>query len=604
MVSDNGPTLLPTSGNTIREWIHARHGKALEDVKAEIATATTPIHLSFDNWSSPSRSAFITVVGHYLNASLQQKTRLLRLKHLRGRHRGAQELAPEILDVIDSLQFKSKVGYFVADNDSSNDTCAVELIENLFPDLSARHQPKKKNLRRLRCLGHVINLVAKTILSGENKATIRQLAAGSEEKLSAQAEVELLKEWRKLNAVGKLRGIAYTIRNSPPRKEKFRDIAQGQVTPEELDKFGDLEINPDNGRLHLKGDNDTRWNSVYFMIERAVKLRSPLDFICKMWVGNGSLSVAALLTDRDWEILEAFLDLLQPFKSATKLHEGNGTTLSGCISALYTLKRHLERQMAFHDNPPNHNAAGPQPDRLRPASRSPSRSPSPQPASRPRRNPALPRALAGYEVDLLPSQQRVPEPHEDHAIKPTPRRRAIPEIAKAIRLGLSILTGYIDDMEVSSAYWSAMVLHPQYRTKYLDIYFGQAKREEVIRALRKQFNDEYKDLHTRDTLPADQQPGDARTEFLFGGDYQPPAMENNAIDEVSIYLNEPPHQVQDPIRWWRDNEGRFPRLSKMAFTLLSIPGMSAECERVFSLAKLLLTSQRQGMSEAVVGSSS
>ena len=103
------------------------------------------------------------------------------------------------------------------------------------------------------------------------------------------------------------------------------------------------------------------------------------------------------------------------------------------------------------------------------------------------------------------------------------------------------------------------------------------------------------------TPPADQQPRDARTEFLFGGDYQPPAVENNTIDEVSIYLNEPPHQVQDPIRWWRDNEGRFPRLSKMAFTLLSIPGMSAECERVFSLAKLLLTSQRQGMSEAVVG---
>jgi len=39
----------------------------------------------------------------------------------------------------------------------------------------------------------------------------------------------------------------------------------------------------------------------------------------------------------------------------------------------------------------------------------------------------------------------------------------------------------------------------------------------------------------------------------------------------------------------------------MAFTLLSILGIFAECKRVFSLAKLLLISQKQGMSKAMVG---
>ena len=156
------------------------------------------------------------------------------------------------------MEFKHKIGYFVADNDPSNDTCAVELIATIFPDLSPRAQTKQKNHCRIRCLGHVINLAAKAILFGENKAAIRQLANGSDEKLSVQAEIALLKGWRKLNAVGKLRSIAFFIRNSPRRKEKFRDVAKGEVTEEDLNKFGNLEVDPEKGRLHIKGDNDTR----------------------------------------------------------------------------------------------------------------------------------------------------------------------------------------------------------------------------------------------------------------------------------------------------------------------------------------------------------
>lgn len=85
-----------------------------------------------------------------------------------------------------------------------------------------------------------------------------------------------------MNVVGKFRGIAYTIYNSPFRKEKFYNITQGQVTKEDLDKFSNLEVNPNNGRLYLKGDNNTWWNLVYFIIERAVRLRLLLDFICKI----------------------------------------------------------------------------------------------------------------------------------------------------------------------------------------------------------------------------------------------------------------------------------------------------------------------------------
>ena len=46
--------------------------------------------------------------------------------------------------------------------------------------------------------------------------------------------------------------------------------------------------------------------------------------------------------------------------------------------------------------------------------------------------------------------------------------------------------------------------------------------------------------------------------------------------------------VRDPIEWWKSQASIFPRLSRMAFDIFSIPAMSAECERVFSSTKLMI----------------
>ena len=50
--------------------------------------------------------------------------------------------------------------------------------------------------------------------------------------------------------------------------------------------------------------------------------------------------------------------------------------------------------------------------------------------------------------------------------------------------------------------------------------------------------------------------------------------------------------VWDPIEWWKSQASIFPRLSRMAFDIFSIPAMSAECERVFSSAKLMIPDSR------------
>jgi hypothetical protein len=59
-------------------------------------------------------------------------------------------------------------------------------------------------------------------------------------------------------------------------------------------------------------------------------------------------------------------------------------------------------------------------------------------------------------------------------------------------------------------------------------------------------------------------------------------------DEYESYTCQPPIPIDcTPLAWWLRNEQkeRFPRLSKMAVDVLSIPAMSADPERTFSGAR-------------------
>ena len=47
------------------------------------------------------------------------------------------------------------------------------------------------------------------------------------------------------------------------------------------------------------------------------------------------------------------------------------------------------------------------------------------------------------------------------------------------------------------------------------------------------------------------------------------------INEVDRYLSSRRvKDVSDPLRWWVENQGAYPRLSRMAKDYLTIPGMS------------------------------
>ena len=59
--------------------------------------------------------------------------------------------------------------------------------------------------------------------------------------------------------------------------------------------------------------------------------------------------------------------------------------------------------------------------------------------------------------------------------------------------------------------------------------------------------------------------------------------------------------VDDPIQYWKDRADQYPRLSRMALDIMTVPAMSAEVERLFSAVGLMVTPLRNRLDASTIG---
>ena len=76
-------------------------------------------------------------------------------------------------------------------------------------------------------------------------------------------------------------------------------------------------------------------------------------------------------------------------------------------------------------------------------------------------------------------------------------------------------------------------------------------------------------------------------------------------DDFRSYVKGNPDKISflksyNPINWWRDQRQLYPTISLWALDTLSIPVMSAECERVFSSAKKLIIPERNALTDDTI----
>ena len=208
-----------TSGQSIRRLVlqeFQRHQIAIID---HLQAARSKIHLSFDLWSSPNSLSLCGIVAHYVATDLRCRSLLLGLKRVNGAHSG-ENIAETILKVIADFKITNRVGYFQADNAGNNDTCVESVLAQISPYSSATH-------RRVRCCGHIINLVARAFLFGQDPDAFELRIENLEKlKLEIRHEKELLDLWRKRGSTGKLHNLILWIRRTPQRRQEFLEVTR------------------------------------------------------------------------------------------------------------------------------------------------------------------------------------------------------------------------------------------------------------------------------------------------------------------------------------------------------------------------------------------
>ncbi|KAM3538106.1 hypothetical protein ARSEF1564_008977 [Beauveria bassiana] len=262
---------------------YEHHREALRD---KLQLAKSKIHITVDVWSSPNRVPFLAICAHFVDETNRLLKTLIALPELRD-GKNANEQAQVLMPVLEEYAITPRLGYVTGDNHGSNDKlCRLLRIPRLLDE------------------------------------AVRQVEAGEETEVDV-ALVEQLKKggrdsWRRIWPLGKLHNIAVHIRSDSGRYRAFEELAGRQ----------------------LGLDNDTRWNSWYILINRAIELEQAMDQYTKTF--QDDLRDGFLTLD-DWQQLKDISHFLHPFYRATLSTEGDNATLDRTLKTMDVLIKHFEK---------------------------------------------------------------------------------------------------------------------------------------------------------------------------------------------------------------------------------------------------------------------
>jgi len=190
---------------TISAWILQGFCLHKAAVKREFAGASSKVHIAFDLWTSDNLLSLNGVVAHFLNKDFKPRVLLLSTPEQSDSHAGVN-IAQSVSKTIDEFEIADNLGYFMLDNASNNDTAVAALAEIYdFDPLEYR----------LRCSGHIINLIARHLLFGVDPDLFE---VESEMRKDVK---ENLKHWRKKGPIGKLHNLIVWAYLSPQRRNRW-----------------------------------------------------------------------------------------------------------------------------------------------------------------------------------------------------------------------------------------------------------------------------------------------------------------------------------------------------------------------------------------------
>jgi hypothetical protein len=235
---------VPSARYTVRKWLLDEFKELRTVLKDDILNSRSKVSISFDLWSSPNFLSMIAVCGHFIDNTGKRRHVLLALRRVDGSHT-AENIKAIVVSILREyhIDTEDKVGYFMLDNASNCDAAVRLILQELFPHWT----DKRIKRRRLRCLGHVVNIAAKKFLDGD---TTKDVFRGLKEVFLEGPEEEMLPPGYRGGALLTLHSLIRYIRMTPERRETFANTTVGG----EYTKFDGLEVSDFYSRCFGKGE--------------------------------------------------------------------------------------------------------------------------------------------------------------------------------------------------------------------------------------------------------------------------------------------------------------------------------------------------------------
>ncbi|KAF5228595.1 hypothetical protein FANTH_14457 [Fusarium anthophilum] len=547
--------LLPEHHTTVCSWIRLTFESRRQIIFNLVKDAKSSVHLSFDLWTASNGFHYIGIVGHFVDSEGEKRDVLLGLPRLVGPHSG-ENMASYVKEVINQYEMGSKLGYFMLDNAESNDTC----LETL-----ARWFPMDVSRRRLRCIGHIINLVVRAVIFGSNVSKFEAELRGATDEFSFEI-------WAKKGAVGRLHNLATYIRRTDQRRQALRRL--------QTELAGDDAI----FTLEIVVDGKTRWNSIYVMIKRGMRICLSLTSVEHLLTRDRLILALELrsaielyqsrsqkpkndpvhrdltkdfLSAVDWAELERFHDFLKPFYILTKTMEGNASKpgAEGGHGAVWETLKIMDYLFV--------------------------------------------------KFKQAAEETQFEEPSH---------------FKSGIDCGWAKLEDYYIKTDRTPIYRAALALHPSYGYDYFERHWKSAMDRpqwysDMQSAVGSLFEEYVRQAEVETQAQAglledesDEIEADVNDYSSFGKrsirSLHTQRKKVKAVSDLDLFQTRPIYpqdlDVANPLEWWNRHQLEYPVLYRMALDLFSIPGMSADCERVFSQTKKMITDERNRLAPEVV----
>lgn len=297
-------------------------------IKEHLRRSISCIHLCTDSWYAGRslQKEFQGINAQWVTPEGRLQKALLCLPALAEGHAGS-EVAPHIIKALQFYEIEDRLGWITGDNHGANDTLCRELEEHFN---SKDIHWWSASQRRLRCFGHVANLITHAFLYAKDIEAV-ELALGR----AANSQSQTMDE-----AIALLSTVDDDGWSSVPTLQKVNRFAAA-LSKQRLHKLWMLRA-----KQRLTKPNETRWHGWLTLIEQAGQERPAYAALCN--------EVKELeqyyLSPDEWQLIQHTYNFLQPFKEVTKRAEGDQVTLDTVQEEMDFLRFHYQQQEVKHCN--------------------------------------------------------------------------------------------------------------------------------------------------------------------------------------------------------------------------------------------------------------